>query len=60
MLHRMTSPVSKINTPCFGHLTKSMAQSEGDFGKGEEFGSIDKLALTSYIIKILGQDEAAI
>jgi len=36
---------------CFAHLTNSMAQSEGDFEKGEEFGSIDSLILVSYLIK---------
>jgi uridine phosphorylase len=36
---------------CFAHLTNSMAQSEGDFEKGEEMGSIDTLALLSYLLK---------
>jgi uridine phosphorylase len=39
------------NIICFAHLTNSMAQVEGDFEKGEEFGSIDTLALVSYILK---------
>jgi len=38
---------------CFAHLTNSMAQNEGDFEKGEAFGSIDTLALLSYLFKIL-------
>src|SRR5215204_3214707 len=37
---------------CFAQLTNSMAQSEGDFEKGEEFGSIDTLNLVSYLIGI--------
>jgi hypothetical protein len=28
-----------------------MAQQEGDFEKGEEFGSIDTLNLVSYLLK---------
>jgi hypothetical protein len=28
-----------------------MAQTTGDFEKGEEFGSIDTLALVSYLLK---------
>jgi len=35
---------------CFAHLTNSMAQAEGDFEKGEEFGSIDTLNLVSYVL----------
>lgn len=39
---------------CIAHLTNSMAQSEGDFEKGEEFGSIDSLnvieRIASYLI----------
>jgi len=35
---------------CFAHLTNSMAQTEGDFEKGEEFGSIDTLNLISYML----------
>ncbi len=30
---------------CFAHLTNTMAQSEGDFEKGEEMGSLDTLEL---------------
>lgn len=36
---------------CFAHLTNTMAQEEGDFEKGEEFGSLDTLALIAKIIK---------
>ena len=36
---------------CFADLTNIMAQSEGDFEKGEHFGSIDTLNLLSYLLK---------
>jgi purine-nucleoside phosphorylase len=35
---------------CFAHLTNTMAQSEGDFEKGEAFGSIDTLNLLAFTI----------
>jgi len=38
---------------CFAHLTNSMAQEEGDFEKGEEFGSIDTINLLKYVVKKL-------
>jgi len=38
---------------CFAHLTNKMAQSEGDFEKGEEMGSIDTLTLIDHTTKIL-------
>jgi hypothetical protein len=38
---------------CFAHLTNTMAQSEGDFEKGEEMGSIDTLTLIDHTTKIL-------
>jgi uridine phosphorylase len=38
---------------CFAHLTNSMAQHEGDFEKGEHFGSVDSLHLLSYVLKRL-------
>lgn len=41
---------------CFAHLTNSMAQAEGDFEKGEEFGSIDTLNLVSYVLTKLGNN----
>ena len=45
------SEVMQYNILCFAHLTNSMAQQEGDFEKGEEFGSIDTLNLISYVLK---------
>lgn len=36
---------------CFAHLTNTMAQQEGDFEKGEHFGSIDTLSLIKEVIK---------
>lgn len=41
------------NVICFAHLTNTMAQNEGDFEKGEHFGSIDTLNLLSFTIKKL-------
>ncbi len=41
------------NVACFAHLTNSMAQEEGDFEKGEEFGSIDTLNLLKYVVNKL-------
>lgn len=46
--------VKNYSIICFAHLTNSMAQSEGDFEKGEEFGSIDTLNLLSFLLKIRG------
>jgi purine-nucleoside phosphorylase len=40
---------------CFAHLTNTMAQNEGDFEKGEHFGSIDTLNLLSFTIHKLMQ-----
>ena len=48
------SEVKNYPIICFAHLTNSMAQEEGDFEKGEEFGSIDTLNLVSYVLKIPG------
>jgi uridine phosphorylase len=45
------SEVKRYNILCFAHLTNSMAQTEGDFEKGEEFGSIDTINLVSHILK---------
>ena len=39
------------NVVCVAHLTNTMAQIEGDFEKGEHFGSIDTLNLLSYLLK---------
>lgn len=47
------SAVKNYPIICFAHLTNSMAQKEGDFEKGEEFGSLDTLNLISYVLKIL-------
>lgn len=41
------------NVICFAHLTNTMAQNEGDFEKGEHFGSLDTLNLLSFILKKL-------
>lgn len=38
---------------CFAHLTNTMAQSEGDFEKGEEMGSLDSLELIWHTAKAL-------
>jgi len=45
--------VKKYNIICFAHLTNSMAQKEGDFEKGEEFGSIDTLNLLGFVLDLL-------
>ena len=45
--------VKKFNIVCFAHLTNFMAQSEGDFEKGEEFGSIETLNLVRFVLKRL-------
>jgi uridine phosphorylase len=45
--------VKNYNIICFAHLTNSMAQTEGDFEKGEEFGSVDTLNLISHLLKTL-------
>lgn len=34
---------------CIAHLTNTMAQNEGDFEKGEEFGSIDSIKVIHFI-----------
>lgn len=44
---------------CFAHLTNSMAQTAGDFEKGEEFGSVDTLALLTYLLKTSVNESAA-
>lgn len=45
--------VKKYPIVCFAHLTNSMAQKEGDFEKGEAFGSLDTLRLIKYVLDIL-------
>ena len=47
------SEAKNYNIICFAHLTNTMAQKEGDFEKGEEFGSIDTLHLVSYVLNKL-------
>jgi len=42
---------------CFAHLTNSMAQEDGDFEKGNEFGSIDTLNLIRYVLNILSTEK---
>lgn len=49
--------VKQKNVICFAHLTNTMAQSEGDFEKGEEMGSIDTLELIYYTAKILTMEK---
>lgn len=46
------SAVKNYNIICFAHLTNSMAQTKGDFEKGEEFGSLDSLNLIRFILQI--------
>lgn len=36
---------------CFAHLTNTMAQREGDFEKGEQFGSVESLKLIEEVLK---------
>lgn len=48
------STVKNYRIICFAHLTNSMAQAEGDFEKGEEFGSLDSLNLIKFILQIPG------
>jgi uridine phosphorylase len=38
---------------CIAHLTNTMAQNEGDFEKGEEFGGIDSLKVVKTVTEIL-------
>jgi len=38
---------------CFAHLTNTMAQDEGDFEKGEDFGSPDTIKLISEIVEFV-------
>lgn len=40
---------------CFAHLTNNMAQKEGDFEKGEEFGSLETIGLISTVLNLLEQ-----
>lgn len=43
------------NVICFAHLTNTMAQTEGDFEKGEESGSLDTLELIHHSIKAIAK-----
>jgi purine-nucleoside phosphorylase len=43
------SQAKEKNVVCIAHLTNSMAQAEGDFEKGEEFGSIDSLNIVKKV-----------
>ena len=43
------------NVVCFAHLTNTMAQQEGDFEKGESFGSVAMLDLIVEVLKKLEQ-----
>ena len=38
---------------CFAHLTNTMAQEQGDFEKGENFGSLETLKLIEEVLNIL-------
>ena len=38
---------------CFAHLTNSMAQEEGDFEKGDAFGSLEMLELITHCVRLL-------
>jgi uridine phosphorylase len=38
---------------CFAHLTNKMAQKEGDFEKGEDFGSLEMVRLIQEVLKKL-------
>ena len=51
------SEVRQYDILCFAHLTNSMAQTEGDFEKGEEFGSIDSLNLVSYVLNLFPSEK---
>jgi purine-nucleoside phosphorylase len=45
------------NVVCFAHLTNTMAQQEGDFEKGEYFGSIESLAVISSALNALNSND---
>jgi uridine phosphorylase len=44
--------VKQLNIVCFAHVTNQMAQSEGDFEKGQAQGSITVLQVVSQVAKI--------
>ena len=41
---------------CFAHLTNTMAREEGDFEKGEEFGSLETIDLVVRVLEMLDAD----
>lgn len=41
------------NVVCFAHLTNTMAQTKGDFEKGDEMGSLDTLELINQTIRAI-------
>lgn len=43
------------NVICFAHLTNTMAQTEGDFEKGKEMGSLDTLELIHQTIRAIAK-----
>ena len=43
---------------CFAHLTNTMAQTQGDFEKGEEMGSLDTLELVHHTINAITKDRS--
>lgn len=47
--------VKERDVACFAHLTNTMAQEEGDFEKGEDFGSLATLRLIGTVIGELGK-----
>jgi hypothetical protein len=51
--------VKNYSIICFAQWTNSMAQSEGDFEKGEEFGSLDTLLLVLFLLKIYHSERVA-
>lgn len=50
------SQAKQLVVVCIAHLTNSMAQLEGDFEKGEEFGSIDSLKVIRFIAESIDSD----
>lgn len=48
----------KKDVLCFAHLTNTMAQTEGDFEKGEEMGSLDTLELIRHTIKAMDKSSS--
>lgn len=43
---------------CFAHLTNTMAQTEGDFEKGEEMGSLETLELIHHTIRVITKNSS--